>query len=81
MRDKYVKELGRNDKNGESDDDDDDGQFFFVSKREKNVGNFLFFFLFCQGTSTVDHPPDSFFGLMSFLNPFIKRKSSNHSNG
>lgn len=49
MRDKYVKELGRNDK-----------------YRATNGGS-------------VAEPPDatSFVGLMSFLNPFIKRKSSN----
>lgn len=49
MRDKYVKELGRNDK-----------------------------YRATNGNSTVE-PPDatSFVGLMSFLNPFIKRKSSN----
>ena len=49
MRDKYVKELGRNDK-----------------YRATNGGS-------------IAEPPDatSFVGLMSFLNPFIKRKSSN----
>ncbi|XP_032780350.1 uncharacterized protein LOC116918715 isoform X1 [Daphnia magna] len=49
MRDKYVKELGRNDK-----------------YRATNGGSAI-------------EPPDatSFVGLMSFLNPFIKRKSSN----
>ncbi|KAI9555223.1 hypothetical protein GHT06_017738 [Daphnia sinensis] len=49
MRDKYVKELGRNDK-----------------------------YRVTNGGSAIE-PPDatSFVGLMSFLNPFIKRKSSN----